>query len=541
LVSATKKVSEEFSQNEFKTQIISAVLKDDLIFCCCTNGSKLLLVKNNSIKVLLDSLQSPVSGSGRIKPNTCYILCTSEFYQALTNDQILSSLKKGPDEAKEELIRLLHTNSPSGHEGAIIISPPSASTNTLPPDTPSASKTTFSPKKFAVRSIDKLLSLLPERQLKLSSQTIDAQTKSQKRKITFIGIFLLILLLLSIVFGLSQKKRKEEKALYEPILKSAIHDYDEALSLKTIDAQKARDLALGASQKAKQLKVDQIDDPRLEKLLEDLSQNLGEITGIYEIETQKFLDLSLITSNFSATHMALSGETILVLDSNQKKLAGVNLATKKTNIISGPDFFQDTLSVTGHEERSFILSSDGIRETTSEVELQIKPDDWDPKNIIITSFAANMYVLEKDTNGIIWRYPGIRLGFSEKQNWFGAGVSPDFSKAVSMAIDGSIWVLTSSGNILKYTQGSPKAFSLPNTLTLNSPIQIFTNENTSSLYILSPSTKNITVISKEGDYQAQYTNEVISQAKAIVVSEEQKKLIFLTGEKLLSIELKHIK
>jgi len=46
-------------------------------------------------------------------------------------------------------------------------------------------------------------------------------------------------------------------------------------------------------------------------------------------------------------------------------------------------------------------------------------------------------------------------------------------------------------------------------------------------------------VDKDGKFKAQYISSDISQAKGLVVSEEERKIILLTGERLLSIEMEH--
>jgi len=45
---------------------------------------------------------------------------------------------------------------------------------------------------------------------------------------------------------------------------------------------------------------------------------------------------------------------------------------------------------------------------------------------------------------------------------------------------------------------------------------------------------------KKGNYKAQYTNDQIAGATSLVVSEAQKRIILLTGDKLLSSRSKLI-
>jgi hypothetical protein len=48
------------------------------------------------------------------------------------------------------------------------------------------------------------------------------------------------------------------------------------------------------------------------------------------------------------------------------------------------------------------------------------------------------------------------------------------------------------------------------------------------------------VLEKDGNYKAQYFSDKLKEAKDIAVSEKNKKIIFLSGSKLYSIEIKHL-
>jgi hypothetical protein len=50
----------------------------------------------------------------------------------------------------------------------------------------------------------------------------------------------------------------------------------------------------------------------------------------------------------------------------------------------------------------------------------------------------------------------------------------------------------------------------------------------------------VVVIDKKGNYKAQYIDDQIAGAKSLVVSEAQKEIILLTGDKLLSIGIKNL-
>ncbi len=48
------------------------------------------------------------------------------------------------------------------------------------------------------------------------------------------------------------------------------------------------------------------------------------------------------------------------------------------------------------------------------------------------------------------------------------------------------------------------------------------------------------VLEKDGKFKAQYSSEEISNAVNLIASETEKKIILLTGDILLSIEMRHL-
>jgi hypothetical protein len=48
------------------------------------------------------------------------------------------------------------------------------------------------------------------------------------------------------------------------------------------------------------------------------------------------------------------------------------------------------------------------------------------------------------------------------------------------------------------------------------------------------------VLAKNGDYKGAYQSDLLSGATGLVVSEKEKKMIFLSGSKLYSIDVAHL-
>jgi hypothetical protein len=160
---------------------------------------------------------------------------------------------------------------------------------------------------------------------------------------------------------------------------------------------------------------------------------------------------------------------------------------------------------------------------------------------LISAFAGNMYVLDKSANAI-YRYSGLPGGtFGPQQKWLSASTTANFSGALSWGMDGAIYVLYPSARVLKYSLGSPQNFSISGVLPEIGNIDaISADPDNQYIYLLDKAGKRVVVIDKKGKYKAQYIDDQITGAKSLVVSEAQKQIILLTGDKLLSIEIKHL-
>jgi hypothetical protein len=151
-----------------------------------------------------------------------------------------------------------------------------------------------------------------------------------------------------------------------------------------------------------------------------------------------------------------------------------------------------------------------------------------------------MYLVDKSAK-TIWRYAGAETGFGSAQKWNTNPIEANLENAAGIVIDGAIWIGFTSGDIQKYSLGNRIAFEVsgvnPELSFLNA---IYTNEELSYIYILDRQQGRVVVIDKEGKYKAQYIHDKIKEATDIAVSEKNKKIIILTGERLLALEAKHL-
>ncbi|KKQ76769.1 MAG: hypothetical protein UT00_C0033G0006 [Parcubacteria group bacterium GW2011_GWA1_38_7] len=376
-----------------------------------------------------------------------------------------------------------------------------------------------------------------KKQIFLKEQDLYASQPQGKKTTLTVGIVLLVLLIVSVVFGIRQKNIRETNRIYKEKLEKAISSYQESLDLFAVDKTKARQLFMESSQLANEVAASKYKDERTKTLVNEINTKQGEILGEYKSTTTEFLDLTLQTSSFNGSQIASSGEDMFILDKKNKKIIKVNIKTKKTSLAADTDQVEGGNYLGAYEDRFYLMKDDGIYELGGSSEDKVLEKDWD--NPFFYLYSANLYLLDRSANKI-FRYSGTTDGFGSKSDWIAPGIEADFSKVVDITIDGSIWLLSSSGKVSKFTLGNPQSITLDGIPeNMDNPTAIYTNEELKNVYILDSKKGRVVVIDKTGDFVVQYVADDIKNAKDLVVSENENKIILLVGGKLLTIDLKN--
>ena len=216
----------------------------------------------------------------------------------------------------------------------------------------------------------------------------------------------------------------------------------------------------------------------------------------------------------------------------------VEVSSKRSEILAGPAQIDNPKGLTNYADRVFIVEDEGVFEVGDRKEKVIEKE-WEG-DILAYGYTGNIYVIDKHLS-TIYRYVGAEGEFSSKRDWMTSGVEVDLSGAKTVAIDGVIYILYDDGDIDKFSLGNLVSFSIADVYpSYSSLTSFYTNEELKHLYLLDSEGGRVIVIDKEGKYKAQYLADGISGAKGLVVSEEEKIILLLTGEKLVSIEMEHL-
>src|SRR5258708_5797432 len=452
LLRSIKKISEEFGSENESVQIIAASVLDGKIMFAGEGNAEVWVLRNSQLAKLLPS-ENASSASGFLGNGDVFWLGTKSYFEKITPELMKSNVPinavlKNPESTDAVITIKVESNltvAPIKPQGAEVVKPVNF--------TPSISPMRLKLANF----IDKILNILPQKKIFIKEEIGEIENKKRKKMATIVGGILLLLLVISIFFGIRQQKVLSGRSKYEGTLIEAQHNLDEARGLSSINPSRARQLTLEAKSEAEGLVKLGVKDDRLTKLISDITDAMGQIAGLYNVDPSLYLDLTLQSGGFHGDDIAASDERMAVLDKSKKLLYSIDIDTKKTTTAAGPDTMPNSILVAAYSDRNFVSANDGIWSVGDKAENIIKPE-WGG-SILISAYTGNFYVLDKN-NSAVWRYQGNGGQFDPKQNWFGTGIKPDLSNVIAWTIDGNIWMLTSDGQVLRFSGGSPINFSL---------------------------------------------------------------------------------
>ncbi len=365
------------------------------------------------------------------------------------------------------------------------------------------------------------------------------QSNLKRRKTwSLVGITLLLVLIVSIIFGIKSKRQADIKAGYEADLVTAEHGLTESLEIFSLNKNRSRELFIESRKLVEDLTQKDIQDSRLDVAKQVVEQNQGKILGEYKPSIENFVDLGLLTDNFKGDKINLTNDILYVTDKTSRKIVKLILESKRSEVLAGPNKLPDIYDTAGYFDRVFVINNEGIFEVSKTKEKV--SDTIFNNNVLASVFAGNLYVLDKGESEI-FRFAGDGKVFGSRKNWLASDTDVNLSSAKSMGVDGSIWVLTGVGEVYKFVQGNKQTFNLDADFIKNVDItNFFTSDETQSLYFLDHTHGKIIVFTKDGEYVAQYVHNDLKNTSSIIVSESVKKIILLNENKLFSMELKHL-
>lgn len=499
-----------------------AYAKDAALYVFVLGSGSIVIKRGDSIGSLLRGDQASVtdnkaikSASGMLQDNDIIVLQTAQF-EKIVNKHTLTDALSQPDisSMSEEIAPQVHKTEEGGASAMFLSYTGSAASEEamiaeeeesedeeeaqsrsvreeIVHDTHAAEPKTERTKLGRRFRIGSFLPRFPSLSFSLS----------HKRKVFLsIAVILICVLAASIYLSVSKKENAQTKAAFIEVYAAAQKHYDEGQGLAILNKNLAQD-----------------DYKKAKKLLEEKKE-------LFKSGSDERKQIDTLLAKVDAE---LEGT------SNAKEVAVSEAATDASKLLTAVEGNSDAIAGSEYEDTIYLLTRDAVRKTGEKEALIENTDTWS-KAQGLSVYSGNVYVLDQK-EGVI-KFVAGSGGYGKTAYFSGSG--PDLSKAVSMAIDGSVYILTTDGKIMKYTRGGAESFNIGSINTpLSSPSRIFTNVDTDNVYVLDNGNSRIVKLSKEGALLSEYRSSKLQSAKDMDISEKDKKAYFLSGEKIYELSL----
>ena len=506
------------------------VVWEDISYLATLGNGRVLIWRRSNLAPIIDGNQTVFlqTASGKIISDDLLVLQTQSFAKILDDQKIITSLDHRPvAEIAEGLLPEILKDSHSSGAAALFLQ------FNVEEKMEEEQRPTFQ----IPSAISRLLSKLPKSRRDLYLRHSAFEENKKTVKLIFTGL-VFIFLLVAIIYQVRLQKTREATSEFGRVYSLAENQLESKQNLPQIK-QSLIDYAVKKYGKDWSKRKDN-EVQKIKALISRIDEAYLVTARIYKIETPTlFYDLSLLKDQAKSANAVLKDTNVIFIDSNSGTIFSLDTKTKNGTIVSGDEAFKGATLISARADWIYIFGNEGIYRVDTvknKKELLIKKDEKFQEIISLISFTGNLYFLDKKANQI-WKYIATETGFSDARTYLNPDVSPDFSKAVSMAIDGSVYVLKADGTILKFTQGLPENFTLTGLDgALNSPNQIITTDN--YIYIHDKANRRIVLFNKKGEYYSQYQIGGSFDISQILADESSRKPFLISASKISVVDLK---
>lgn len=545
LKGAVSKISGEFSA--LSPEFVCSVLWGKYAYICLFGAGQALLLRDKRIfRVIAGKREVIGSVSGEVKEHDILFIGTEDFFASVKGGTLTKVLSQGlsPQEAADEFAPFVHKPGSSASAAVIIeigeIEIETEKEIEVKEQPPIPGKTSLQIPRFSMGRAPQFLrkwmvfiaSRLPEKGIYIRKDG------SSRRTAVSVGIILIILLTVSVFFGVKQKGAKQYQSSYWGRLIQAETSYNDSLLQEGVDLARSRELFLQAEVIVNDLLSQDIKDKKLGELKQKMEGTREAILGIVEATANIFQDLSILRDGVSSSEIAQDQNVLAVFDKGGSRIISISAENKETRVLSGPEKLGDARGIAIYQARYFAFTGKGVLEfdKRGNDKVVIKPDMELGEIVKIMVFGGNIYLFSQ--NGEVWRYSALEDGFGAKQGWLGKGVAPEIAQGIDFAIDGSLWVLKADGKIAKFSRGSPESFKIKNLpLAFSTPTAIYTDEELDSIFVLDKGNNRVVEIGKDGEFRKQYLLGDMRETRDMAVSKKSGKIFLLTETKILEFPL----
>jgi hypothetical protein len=274
-------------------------------------------------------------------------------------------------------------------------------------------------------------------------------------------------------------------------------------------------------------------------ILADIQEKQLAVENARKVDPQVLADLGIKNDNVVATGLLPLRGNLYAYDTKSYYKTVRNIVETGINITEKESIL---IGATRPDQNTLVFLTDGPRIVESKngiISPMSTSDDVWKSGIDLKTFGRYIYILDPLENQI-WKYQRRSASYSGASA-YNQGV--DLSRAVSIAIDGSIYVLSDDGTLQKLFRGTKADFAfrnLPSVPFEGKNLRLYTTQNLDFIYVLDPDNSRILIFEK-GDRFATYRKQVIfdkiDNAVDFSVDESGQKANIITTDKIYEFSL----
>lgn len=282
-------------------------------------------------------------------------------------------------------------------------------------------------------------------------------------------------------------------------------------------------------------------DADIMKLSQSVQEAYAIVTKTYTLDTlTPFFDLTTVNQQASGSKIAISDNSLIVSDTAQGVVYKVGEENRSAAPVMGQEDVSGLISAEGDGAIVYGISSRGIFRTqqndSTVVKLKDSGSEWG-EVVDMQVFGGSVYLLDRGRNQV-WKYVPEGNGFGSLRNYISSESEVNLSAAVSLAIDGNVWIGLGQGEVAKFYSGKRDVFSLA---SIDQPLSVikavYTDENTDYLYVLDDTNGRVVVyLKKDGSYVSTYESGQFKGAADVVVDTKQNQLYVLNKSSIYRVE-----
>ncbi|HBR80269.1 MAG: hypothetical protein UX09_C0030G0011 [Candidatus Uhrbacteria bacterium GW2011_GWE2_45_35] len=369
-------------------------------------------------------------------------------------------------------------------------------------------------------------------------------------KYLILAALIMVLIITFSVLAISHgRQASEERAAFEAAV-TRVESLQDAVESALIykDENKAKSLLKEAEDSLNSIVTeDKANLERIQKIKNEILQVANNLKKISELQNPEVLaEASALPEQPTLSSLIWGGEKIYTFGSN-KTVYLVNESDKTLESFASDETLGSATEASVGEGFTAWLDDSP---TLNLLDLQTKnlathvSSPSDERWVDLYVYGDRLYVLAPGSGlaSQVYRLSLSGLSVGTPAAWIKSPIS-ELSDTVSLAVDGTVFILRANGKILRFVGGRDVAWTQgiveP---AITSASDIWTSAESSYVYLLDPAGQRLVVYEKEsGTLKVQYHSSSFTSLTDFAVNETNKTIYLLGDSRVYKIEATHLK